>query len=142
MQKQPAGVLGVARTVERGAWDVNYQLLLKLIGTSLATGLDRLAMADRLAEMEERNALIDAASNDGLWDFDFDSNELYLSPRWKAMMGYDGHRARPRSSTGAAWCIRTTCRACRTPCSSMCPARCRCSRACIACATAMANTAG
>jgi diguanylate cyclase (GGDEF)-like protein/PAS domain S-box-containing protein len=89
MQKRPAGVLGVARTIERGAWDVNYQLLLKLIGTSLATGMDRMAMATRLAEMDERNALIDAASNDGLWDFDFDSNELYLSPRWKAMMGYD-----------------------------------------------------
>ena len=42
-----------------------------------------------LAETDERNALIDAASNDGLWDFDFDSNELYLSPRWKAMMGYE-----------------------------------------------------
>jgi len=89
MQKRPAGVLGVARTIERGAWDVNYQLLLKLIGTSLATGLDRLSMSTRLAEMDERNALIDAASNDGLWDFDFDSNELYLSPRWKAMMGYE-----------------------------------------------------
>ena len=89
MQKRPAGVLGVARCIERGAWDVNYQLLLKLIGTSLATGLDRLAMATRLAEMDERNALVDAASNDGLWDFDFDSNELYLSPRWKAMMGYE-----------------------------------------------------
>ena len=46
-------------------------------------------MATRLAEMEERNALVDAASNDGLWDFDFDTNELYLSPRWKAMMGYE-----------------------------------------------------
>jgi diguanylate cyclase (GGDEF)-like protein/PAS domain S-box-containing protein len=89
MQKQPAGVLGVARTLERGPWDVNYQLLLKLIGTSLATGMDRMAMATRLAETDERNALIDAASNDGLWDFDFDSNELYLSPRWKAMMGYE-----------------------------------------------------
>ena len=89
MHKRPAGVLGVARCIERGAWDVNYQLLLKLIGTSLATGLDRLAMATRLAEMDERNALVDAASNDGLWDFDFDSNELYLSPRWKAMMGYE-----------------------------------------------------
>jgi diguanylate cyclase (GGDEF)-like protein/PAS domain S-box-containing protein len=89
MQKRPAGVLVVARTIERGAWDVNYQLLLKLIGTSLATGLDRLGMVKRLAELDERNALLDAASNDGLWDFDFDTNQLYLAPRWKAMMGYE-----------------------------------------------------
>jgi diguanylate cyclase (GGDEF)-like protein/PAS domain S-box-containing protein len=89
MQKRPAGVLVIVRTAERGAWDVNYQLLLKLIGTSLATGLERLAMTTRMAEIDERNALVDAASNDGLWDFNFDTNELYLSPRWKAMMGYE-----------------------------------------------------
>src|SRR5689334_4854411 len=89
MQKRPAGVLVVFRTSERGAWDVNYQLLLKLIGTSLATGMERLATATRLAEIDERNALVDAASNDGLWDFNFDTNELYLSQRWKAMMGYE-----------------------------------------------------
>jgi diguanylate cyclase (GGDEF)-like protein/PAS domain S-box-containing protein len=51
--------------------------------------MDRLAMTTRLAELDERNALIDAASNDGLWDFDFDTNQLYLAPRWKAMMGYE-----------------------------------------------------
>jgi PAS domain S-box-containing protein len=89
MQKRPAGVLVIVRTSERGAWDVNYQLLLKLIGTSLSTGMERLATATRLAEIDERNALVDAASNDGLWDFNFDTNELYLSPRWKAMMGYE-----------------------------------------------------
>mgnify|MGYP005811202635 CR=1 FL=1 len=89
MHKRPAGVLALARTGARGAWDVNYQLLLKLIGTSMATGIERLETSTRLAEVNERNALIDAASNDGLWDFNFDTNELYLSPRWKAMMGYD-----------------------------------------------------
>jgi GAF domain-containing protein len=36
MQKRPAGVLAIARTNARGPWDVNFQLLLKLIGTSLA----------------------------------------------------------------------------------------------------------
>jgi diguanylate cyclase (GGDEF)-like protein/PAS domain S-box-containing protein len=90
MQQKPAGVLAIGRVQGRGPWDVNYQLLLKLIGTSLATGLERLAMTTRLLELTERNALIDAASNEGLWDFNFDNNRLYVSPRWKAMMGY-GH---------------------------------------------------
>ncbi len=64
------------------------KLLLKLIGTSLASGLERMAMTAQLVELTERNALIDAASNEGLWDFSFDSNRLYVSQRWKAMMGY------------------------------------------------------
>ncbi len=61
---------------------------MKLIGTSLASGLERMAMSAQLTELTERNALIDAASNEGLWDFNFDNNRLYVSQRWKAMMGY------------------------------------------------------
>ncbi|MEO6185513.1 MAG: PAS domain-containing protein, partial [Steroidobacteraceae bacterium] len=88
MQQRPKGLLAIGRVQGRGPWDVNYQLLLKLIGTSLATGLERLSMTAQLIELTERNALIDAASNEGLWDFNFDNNRLYVSPRWKTMMGY------------------------------------------------------
>ncbi len=88
MQQRPKGLLAIGRVQGRGPWDVNYQLLLKLIGTSLATGLERLSMTAQLIELTERNALIDAASNEGLWDFNFDNNRLYVSPRWKAMMGF------------------------------------------------------
>jgi diguanylate cyclase (GGDEF)-like protein/PAS domain S-box-containing protein len=88
MQQRPAGVLVLGRTIARGAWDYNVKLLLKLIGTSLASGLERLALATRLTELSERHALIDAASSEGLWDFSFDTNHLYVSERWKAMMGY------------------------------------------------------
>ena len=35
VQGKPAGFLGLAHTLPRGAWDVNQQLLMKLIGTSL-----------------------------------------------------------------------------------------------------------
>jgi diguanylate cyclase (GGDEF)-like protein/PAS domain S-box-containing protein len=89
VENRPAGIVVIARSVVRGPWDVNVQLLLKLIGTSMASGLERLSIVARLAEIEERDALADAAANDGLWDFNFDTNELYLSPRWKAMLGYE-----------------------------------------------------
>jgi len=88
MQQRPAGVLVLGRTLVRGEWNVNVRLLLKLIGTSLASGLERLAISTRLTELSERSALIDAASSEGLWDFSFDTNHLYVSERWKAMMGY------------------------------------------------------
>src|SRR5690606_17382689 len=88
VQGKPAGLMGLAHSLPRGAWDVNLQLMLKLIGTSFATGLERIRIETRLAKLEERMTLSQAAANDGLWDFDVESNEVYFSPRWKAMLGY------------------------------------------------------
>src|SRR5579862_33568 len=88
VQDKMAGFLALAHTLPRGPWDVNLQLLMKLIGTSLATGLERIRTEARLAKLEERTTLSQAAANDGVWDFDVESNEVYFSPRWKAMLGY------------------------------------------------------
>ncbi len=85
---EPTGILALARIQPRGPWDVNLQLLLKLLGTSLGTGLERLRLAQRLARLEERVSRSQAVANDGLWDLDVESNEVYFSPRWKAMLGY------------------------------------------------------
>src|SRR5580658_7936496 len=89
LRGQPAGYLGVAYGLPRGGFDVNLQLLMKLLGTSLATGLERVRLSVALARVEERNALAELAANDGLWDFDVEGNDVYFSPRWRAMLGYD-----------------------------------------------------
>ena len=36
---------------------------------------------------EQRHALAMHATNDGVWDWDITRERLYLSPRWKAMLG-------------------------------------------------------
>lgn len=87
-QQRPAGILLLGRCLIADTWNVNIHLLLKLIGSSLASGLDRMLLQERVVELGERAELLDAASNEGLWDFDFDHNHLYVSDRWKAMMGY------------------------------------------------------
>jgi diguanylate cyclase (GGDEF)-like protein/PAS domain S-box-containing protein len=42
----------------------------------------------RLVESERRLALAMEGANEGLWDWDVANERLYLSPRWKAMLGY------------------------------------------------------
>ena len=48
-----------------------------------------------LAESEQRYALAMAGANDGLWDWDLVTGRLYLSVRWKAMLGYGDHEIGP-----------------------------------------------
>ena len=85
---RPAGFLGFANALPQAAWDVNLQLLLKLLGSSLATGLGRLQLETRLVRIEERLELSRDTTHDALWDFDVVRNEMYFSPRWREMLGY------------------------------------------------------
>ncbi len=43
---------------------------------------------DDLHSKNEQLELVMAGSNDGIWDWDLRADTLYLSPRWKAMLGY------------------------------------------------------
>ena len=84
-----AGFLGIANEQAVEGWDANLHLLMKLFGSSLAVGLERVRDKEILEELRERNSLVAMTANDGIWDFDGQTKRINLSRRWKTMLGYD-----------------------------------------------------
>ncbi|MDH4395891.1 MAG: ATP-binding protein [Limnobacter sp.] len=48
----------------------------------------------QLVESEERFKLAVEGLDDGLWDWEIDKREIYFSPNWKKMLGYEDHELR------------------------------------------------
>jgi diguanylate cyclase (GGDEF)-like protein/PAS domain S-box-containing protein len=89
----------VLQALKDGAFDLIADNKLEVLQIGLARAakfVKRLRQQkkteDALRESEERYALAARGANDGLWDWKFgtfgDPPKIYLSPRWKAMLGY------------------------------------------------------
>jgi diguanylate cyclase (GGDEF)-like protein/PAS domain S-box-containing protein len=80
-----AAELGIADYLVKGQLDATT------LERSLRYAIKHQRALRQLADSEERYALALAGANDGLWDWDLRSNTLYLSPRYRAMLGYGPH---------------------------------------------------
>jgi diguanylate cyclase (GGDEF)-like protein/PAS domain S-box-containing protein len=83
------GLLGICSATPNPEWSADLHLALKLVGVSVASGLERIELQEDLFTVQERDRLVTNTANDGLWDYDVRDNSMYFSPRWRTMLGYE-----------------------------------------------------
>ncbi len=79
------------QAVRQGAQDylIKQEINEGLLGRAIRYAIERKRAEMALHESQERYALAVSGAKDGIWDWDLEADRIYLSPRWKAMLGYE-----------------------------------------------------
>ncbi|MGD8484747.1 MAG: EAL domain-containing protein, partial [Thioalkalispiraceae bacterium] len=75
----------IKRSDEIGRLSEDFNAMLE---TVLNSEYEAWLAKEQLAESEERFNLAMQGSNDGIWDWDINTGQVYYSPRWCEMLGY------------------------------------------------------
>ena len=80
------------KAVGDGAQDylVKRQVDTPLLVRSIRYAIERKHFEEQKRVSEERYALAVDGANDGVWDWDLSTDEIYFSTRWKSLIGFQG----------------------------------------------------
>ncbi|MHB9067966.1 MAG: PAS domain S-box protein [Pirellulaceae bacterium] len=93
------------------------EIFLMAVANVLAGIVERKRAEEALSKSEERFDLAVQGTDAGIWDWDLLTNQVYYSPRWKSMLGYEDHeigthfseweqRLHPDEQASALTCIQ------------------------------------
>lgn len=82
------GYLGFDSVITAKTWTEDSIALLKMVGEMLGNALERKAYEQALRVSEERYARAINAGKVGIWEWNIQTDEIYIDPNLKAMLGY------------------------------------------------------
>jgi PAS domain S-box-containing protein len=88
------GFIGFDECRSERKWSAAEINALKTTGSLLGALIDRKQIETALRESEKRYSLATTAGSVGVWDWDVKTNEIYVDPNLKAMLGYADHEIR------------------------------------------------
>ncbi|HEY9861758.1 MAG TPA: PAS domain-containing protein, partial [Candidatus Obscuribacterales bacterium] len=91
---QTAGVVCIEHIGAARHWtpeDQNFARSLADIVSLAIEARERKQAEESVRQLEERWQLVLKGNNDGIWDLDLITGEVFRSTRWKEMLGYEDH---------------------------------------------------
>ena len=92
------GMLSLEHTGEPRTWTLLEQSFARSIGDLVALAIEsynRNLAEQQLKESEKRWQLVLEGNNDGIWDWDCTTNQVFFSTRYKTMLGYTDDELAP-----------------------------------------------
>jgi len=93
------GVLCLEHVGEPRSWAADEQVFAMAVANLLSLcdeQEERRRSEERFRQSEERFELAVLGSEDGIWDWDLVTGDVYFSPRWKSMLGFAPHEVEGR----------------------------------------------